>query len=43
VYVKMVTSGEKIMKDDHMDLGDIQLYQSVAVYLKDVIFTFKEE
>ena len=43
VYVKMFTSGKQMAMDDRMDPEDVQLYQSVAAYLRDVILAFKEE
>jgi hypothetical protein len=43
VYVKMVKSGKPHVKAGYMDLGDVELYASVAFYIRDVILAFKEE
>ncbi|KAG2360977.1 hypothetical protein BDR07DRAFT_1486439 [Suillus spraguei] len=43
VYVKMLTNGEPKVKEGRMGPGDLQLYTSVAAYIRDVIVAFKEE
>ncbi|KAG1830495.1 hypothetical protein DFJ58DRAFT_848445 [Suillus subalutaceus] len=43
VYVQIITNGAPIVKENRMDEGDLQLYVSVAAYLRDVIYAFKEE
>jgi hypothetical protein len=39
----MLTNGEPKVKEGRMDPEDLQLYESVAAYLRDVILAFKEE
>ncbi|KAG2045947.1 hypothetical protein BDR06DRAFT_1015164 [Suillus hirtellus] len=43
VYAKMIRNGKPHVKTGYMDPGDLQLYTSVAFYIRDVIFAFKEE
>ncbi|KAG2360972.1 hypothetical protein BDR07DRAFT_1486434 [Suillus spraguei] len=43
VYVQMITNSLPIVQEDRMDPQDLEVYVSVAAYLRDVILAFKEE